>query len=110
MRRSSCPDCFALINPEAVDLDEPIILEALVGLVRTAWTSITGVIGNYGMRWDRLQPYILLLFLIILVVGAASTLRKAEGRTDQGSARRTLWADTYQSMSQMDETVEYGSS
>lgn len=69
------PRLLALINPDAVNLDEPIILEAFVGLVGTAWASITGVIGNVWNALGSMQPYVLLLFLIILVVGAASTLR-----------------------------------
>lgn len=70
------PRLFALINPGAVDLDEPIIIDSLVALFGAAWSSITGVIGNLWAGLGGLQPYILLLFLIILVVGAASTLRK----------------------------------
>jgi hypothetical protein len=71
------PRLFALINPDAVNLDEPLIIEALVGLIGAAWTSITDVVSELWTSMGALQPYILLLFLIILVVGAASTLRKA---------------------------------
>lgn len=71
------PRLFSLINPGAVDLDEPIILDSLVALTAAAWTSITGVISQLWTSLGSMQPYILLLFLIILVVGAASSLRKA---------------------------------
>ncbi len=70
------PRLFALINPSAVDLGEPIILDSLMDLIRAAWTSISGVISGLWASVGSLQPYLLLLFLIILVVGAASTLRK----------------------------------
>lgn len=71
------PRLFALINPGAVDLGEPIILDSLMDLIRAAWTSIAGVISGLWSSVGSLQPYLLLLFLILLVVGAASTLRKA---------------------------------
>ena len=71
------PRLFALINPSAVDLGEPIILDSLMVLIRAAWTSITGVISGLWASVGSLQPYLLLLFLVLLVVGAASTLRKA---------------------------------
>ena len=71
------PRLFALINPGAVDLGEPIILDSLRDIIRAAWSSISGVISGLWASVGSLQPYLLLLFLIFLVVGAASTLRKA---------------------------------
>lgn len=69
------PRLVSLIDPNAIVLDQPIMVETLFTLLDAAWTSITNVASMIWSSLGALQPYVLLLLLILLVVGAASTLR-----------------------------------
>lgn len=80
------PRLVSLIKPGAVNLNEPIILDTLVGLIRAAWTSITSVMAEIWHSLGAWQPYVFLLLLIILVVGAASTLHKPKKNGSSSSS------------------------
>ena len=69
------PRLVSLIDPNAIVLDQPIMIETLFTLLDAAWTSISNVASMIWSSLGSLQPYVLLLLLILLVVGAASTLR-----------------------------------
>lgn len=72
------PRLLALFRPDLVQIDQPIIFETMIGLLRTTVTLITNVINSFWTLVEPIRPFVILAFLILLVVGAASTLRGAK--------------------------------
>lgn len=72
------PRLIGLVRPDQVQLDEPVILETLIGLIQTAFSVIWNVITEFWTAVEPVRPFVILLLLILIVVGAASTLRSAK--------------------------------
>jgi hypothetical protein len=71
------PRLLALFRPDLVQIDEPIIFETMVGLLRTTMALVANVLSSFWTLVEPIRPFVILAFLILLVVGAASTLRGA---------------------------------
>ena len=72
------PRLVGLFRPDLVQLDQPFLLNTLTGLIRTAFTVIWSVIEDFWALVEPVRPFVILLLLILIVVGAASTLRSAK--------------------------------
>ena len=72
------PRLLVLFRPDVVEFDQPIILATLVTLLRTAFSLIWNIFRSFWVAVGSAQPFVILLILIVLVVGAASTLRGAK--------------------------------
>ena len=72
------PRLLALFRPDLVEIDQPIVFDTMVGLVRTTMTLVANVLSGFWTLVEPVRPFVILAFLILLVVGAASTLRGAK--------------------------------
>ena len=72
------PLLLVLFRPDLVTIDQPIILETLFGLVRTSFALFWNVVAGFWALAEPYRPFVILLLLVLLVVGAASTLRGAK--------------------------------
>lgn len=72
------PLLLALVRPELLVLDQPIVLTTLTGLIGTALAVIWDLIGDFWVLVEPVRPFVILLLLILLVVGAANTLKGAK--------------------------------
>ncbi len=72
------PRLLVLFRPDLVQIDQPIILDTMVGLVRTSFSLFWNVLAGFWQLVAPARSFVILLLLILLVVGAASTLRGAK--------------------------------